>query len=67
VSPEELRAFLDVVRTSGLTASRIEIPGKLVLDGVGTSGVQPAEKSPVQRDLETLFPGGMLPPGVSHT
>ncbi len=67
MAPEELKAYLDVIRSSGLTFGRLEVVGKLVVDSVGggPGGTSAhADEHPVMRDLRELFPGGMRPGGV---
>ncbi len=64
MTPDELKAYLEVVRASGLSIGRLELPGKLVLDSVGaanTISAAPAEMHPAMRDLAELFPGGFQP------
>jgi len=66
VSPDELRAYLEVIKASGL-GGRVEIVGKLVVDTQPVQGPLPpalTEEHPVVRDLRELFPGGLRPSGA---
>lgn len=67
MTPDDLRAYLEAVKASGLAVSRLSVPmsdGALVVE-VGAAAehaAQPAQPVPqVMRDLEELFPNGIRP------